>query len=127
MRIKSGGPGKTQGAQGTKGAQGVKKTTGAKFSDLVGDDNQSTDDKARQIRAALLEQLTALAQELENGKATKEEASRRFAGMVISERFGNQERTKGGKKMVESIGDLVESDPNFVNRLQEQLKKLAKA
>jgi hypothetical protein len=111
-----------------RGAKGVAKTSGAKFSGLVDSQNGGeTEERARQVRNALLEELSELAKDLENGKATKEEASRRFALMVIRDRFGDPARTKGGQNMTEAIGDLVESDPNFVSRLQDQLKKLSKS
>jgi hypothetical protein len=125
MRIKSSGPG---ASQNVRGAKGVAKTSGAKFSGLVdGQNGGETEDRARQVRNALLEELSELAKDLENGKATKEEASRRFALMVIRDRFGDPARTKGGQNMTEAIGDLVENDPNFVARLQDQLKKLSKS
>jgi hypothetical protein len=125
MRIKSSGPG---ASQNVRGAKGVAKTSGAKFSGLVDDrSGGETEERARQVRNALLEELSELAKDLENGKATKEEASRRFALMVIRDRFGDPARTKGGQNMTEAIGDLVENDPNFVARLQDQLKKLSKS
>ena len=124
MRIKPGGPSRSQR---TKGAKKTGKTSGAKFADMVDDEPLDTEERARQLRSQLLDELQGLAEEVENGKATKEEASRRFALMVIRERFGDQSKTKGGQKMEESIGEMVENDPNFVSRLQAQLKKLSKS
>jgi len=58
---------------------------------------------------------------------TKEEVSRKFAGMVINERFGEINKGKGAASMEEAIGNMVESDPNFVNRLHNQLRKISKS
>ena len=46
---------------------------------------------------------------------------------VQKERFGDPAKTKGGEAMVDSIGEMVENDPNFVGRLSSQLKKLSKS
>jgi len=69
--------------------------------------------------------LAELAADIEAGTATKEEASRRFVGLVIEERFG-QQKGKGAKTMEDVVGEMVEADPQFVARLQSQLKRLAK-
>ncbi len=123
MRIK-GGP--KAGATGrAKGAGGPSKASGTRFSGLVNNDPEDNEEKARDVRSRLLQELEGLAEELEDGRATKEEASRKFVGLVIKDRYGEQ-KSKGGEKMEESIGDLVESDPNFVSKLQSQLKRLAK-
>ena len=63
---------------------------------------------------------------MEAGKTTKEEASRRFVGLVIEERFGPQ-KGKGAGTMQDAVGDMVDSDPQFVSRLHSQLKRLTKA
>jgi len=47
-------------------------------------------------------------------------------GLVVEERFGKQ-TGKGAKAMEEVVGEMVESDPQFVARLQSQLKRLAKS
>ncbi len=127
MRIKSGGSNRSQRAQGAKGAKGADKAKGAKFAGLVENTEMDTEERARQVRSALLEELLEIAQDVEDGTTSKEEASRKFAGLVIKERFGNPEKSKGGKKMVDTIGDMVENDPNFVSRLSSQLKKLSKS
>ena len=74
-----------------------------------------------------MEELALLAQEVEAGKSTKEEASRKFVGMVVKDRFGGKDQGKGAQSMEDSIADMVENDPNFVNRLHAQLKKLSKS
>ena len=125
MRIKSGGSSGAGGVRGAGAAKGTSKAKGASFSGLVGE-KLDTEEEARKLRSRLLEELEELAQELEDGKATKEEASRKFVGMVIRERYGEQ-KGKGGKKMEEAIADMVEDDPNFVSKLQAQLKKLSKS
>jgi len=124
MKIRSGGPKRSQRAQGAAKAN---KAGGAKFAGLVEGSEMDPDERARQVRSALLDELLELAQEIEAGSTTIEEASRKFAGMVIRERFGSQDKTKGGKQMIETVGDMVESDPNFVSKLSAQLKKLAKS
>jgi hypothetical protein len=124
MRIKGGSSG-ASGVRGTGKTSGAGKATGARFSGLV-DEKVDTEEEARKLRSRLLEELQELAQEVEDGKASKEEASRKFVGLVIKERYGEQ-RGKGAKNMEEAIADMVEDDPNFVSKLQSQLKKLAKS
>ena len=122
MRVK-GGP-RAQGAQQANKAQSGGKAAAAKFAGLLNDPEEN-EEKARNLRSQMLEELRGLAQELEEGTSSKEEASRRFVGLVIRERYGS-EKGKGGKTMEDSIADLVEEDPNFVSKLQTQLKKIAK-
>jgi uncharacterized protein (DUF2267 family) len=81
-------------------------------------------EEANRVQSAMMKELAALAAELQSGKATKEEASRRFVGLVIKQKFGKQ-KGKGAEKMEEAVSDMVESDPQFVSRLQSQLKRIA--
>jgi polyhydroxyalkanoate synthesis regulator phasin len=124
MRIKSGSP-KAGNVRGAGKAGKAKKAGGAQFSGLV-EEKVDTEEEARKLRSRLLEELKDLADDLEDGKSSKEEASRKFVGLVIRERYGEQ-KGKGAKGMEEAIADMVEDDPNFVTRLQAQLKKLAKS
>ncbi len=124
MRIKGGSPG-AGGVRGAGKAGGAKKATGARFSGLI-EEKVDTEDEARKLRSRLLEELQDLAAEVEQGKSSKEEASRKFVGLVIKERYGEQ-KGKGAKNMEDSIADMVEDDPTFVTRLSAQLKKLAKS
>ena len=117
------GPGRAGKAKGAKGAKSAK---GTQFSGLVEKVVGDTEEGARQVRSMLMEELTELAEEVEAGKSSKEEASRAFVGMVIKDRFGPQSKTKGNEQMEDSVGDMVEDDPSFVSRLQAQLKKIAK-
>ena len=73
------------------------------------------------LRDDLIEEVVG---QLQSGKATKEEASRRFVGLVIKQKFGKQ-KGKGSEKMEEAVSDMVEADPQFVSRLQGQLKRIA--
>ncbi len=122
MRIKSGGP---TGAQGTKATTSTSAKQGARFAGMVDRAGSSTDQPS-QGKGKMMEALAELAADLEAGKATKEEASRRFVGLVVEERFGTQ-GGKGADTMQEVVGDMVEADPQFVARLQSQLKRLAKS
>lgn len=123
MRI--GGPPKgPSGPRGAGAARGVGKTAGAQFTAGIDKTRDSTEDQARRVRSAMMAELETLAQELERGKTTKEEASRRFVGLVIREKFGRQ-KGKGAQQMEESVSDLVEADPAFVSKLHSQLKKLS--
>jgi hypothetical protein len=120
MRIKSGGPNQTQKAQkATTSSAGA-----ARFAGMVDRTGSATDEPSQQA-SRMMAALAELAAELESGKATKEEASRRFVSLVVEERFGKQ-TGKGVKAMEEVVGDMVEGDPQFVARLQSQLKRLAK-
>lgn len=123
MRIKSGGPTQTQQAQQTQKSSSSKAGP-SRFAGMVQRTGNSTDQES-QGKSKMMEALAELAADLEAGKATKEEASRRFVGLVIEERFGVQ-KGKGAKHMEEVVGDMVEADPQFVARLQSQLKRLAK-
>ena len=124
MRIRSGGPKGPSGAGGAQGAGPVGKAQGAKFSGLVGQAQGNGTEEANRVQSALMAEVAQLAAELQAGKATKEEASRRFVGLVIRQRFGKQ-KGKGSAKMEEVVNELVEADPQFVSRLQSQLKRIA--
>lgn len=128
MRIPPKRPaGATTGTSKASATQKADKASSADFSEAIGDREEKPEDQAKKVRNALMEQLETLAAELAEGSATKEEASRRFAGLVIKERFGKINAGKGSASMEEAIGNMVESDPNFVNRLHEQLKKISKS
>ena len=126
MKIKSGAPrfqrtgkaGKAQKAEGTKSADA------AEFSGLIEDEDVLDEREAKKV-SQLMEELSGLAKDIEDGKTTKEEASRRFVGLVIKDRYGDDDGM-GAAKMEESIADMVEDDPTFVTQLHSQLKKLAK-
>ena len=124
MKIKSGGANRARRAQS---AAKTEKAGKAEFSGVV-DEVESTelDPDEKKPRSQLLQDLSGLAKEIEEGKTSKEEANRRFVGMVIRDRYGEQ-KGKGAQKMEESIADMVEDDPRFVSRLHLQLKKLAKS
>lgn len=126
MKIRGGGgPNRTTGAQGPAKAGGVGKAQGAKFAGMVGAAGHATEEAGRQ-QSAMMAELAELAAALEAGKATKEEASRRFVGLVIRQRFGKQKQGKGQDQMEEAVTEMVEEDPQFVSRLQSQLKRIAK-
>ncbi len=122
MRIKSGGPTQTQQAQKTSSTS---KAGAARFAGMIDKTGASTDQES-QGKSRMMAALAELAADIEAGKATKEEASRRFVGLVIEERFGVQ-KGKGAKTMEDVVGEMVENDPQFVARLQSQLKRLAKS
>lgn len=122
MRINRGGGPKGPTATGATGA--VNKTGGAKFGGMVGQTAANGTEEANRVQSAMMQELAQLAAELQSGKATKEEASRRFVGLVIKQKFGKQ-KGKGAEKMEEAVSDMVEADPQFVSRLQGQLKRIA--
>ena len=125
MRIKSGGPNQTQQTQQAQKTSTTSKAGAARFAGMV-DRADANPDKESQGKGRMMEALAALAAEIEAGTATKEEASRRFVSLVVEERFGKQ-TGKGAKSMEEAVGDMVEADPQFVARLQSQLKRLSKS
>lgn len=125
MRIKSGGPTQTTQTQQAQKASSTSKAGAARFAGLV-DKAGNNADQQSQGKSRMMEALAALAADIEAGTATKEEASRRFVGLVIEERFGAQ-KGKGAKNMEDVVGEMVENDPQFVARLQSQLKRLAKS
>jgi hypothetical protein len=125
MRIKSGGPNQTQQTQQAQKTSTTTKAGAARFAGMVQQTGSATDQPS-QGKGRMMEALAELAAEIEAGTATKEEASRRFVSLVVEERFGAQ--TGQGKKSLEdAVGDMVEADPQFVARLQSQLKRLSKA
>lgn len=122
MKIgRGGGP---KGPTGANSAGPVGKTTGAKFGGMVGQTAANGTEEANRVQSAMMKELAALAAELQSGKATKEEASRRFVGLVVRQKFGKQ-KGKGADKMEEAVSDMVEADPQFVSKLQSQLKRIA--
>lgn len=125
MRIKSGGSTGPRGIRGTQATGSTQQAQATGFSGLV-HEKVDTGEEARKVRSRLMQELSELARELEDGKATREEASRRFVGLVIRERYGD-DKGKGRKNMEDAIADLVEDDENFVTKLQAQLKKLSRS
>ncbi len=123
MRIKSGGP--TTQTQQTQKSTATSKAGAGKFAGMIGAAGTATDkgDAESAGKSAMMAALAQLAAEVEAGKTTKEEASRRFVGLVIEERFGKQ-NGKGAQTLQDVVGDMVESDPQFASRLQSQLKRL---
>src|SRR5688572_5190692 len=127
MRVnRGGGAGRASSAGGAGKAQGVGKAQGAKFAGMVGAAQGNGTEEANRAQSALVAELAELAAALEAGKATKEEASRRFVNLVIKRKFGGNKRGKGQDKLEEAIGDIVEDNPEFVSKLQSQLKRIAK-
>lgn len=122
MRIRGSGGPKGPTATGSAGAIG--KTNSAKFGGMVGGTAANGTEEANRVQSAMMKELAQLAAELQSGKATKEEASRRFVGLVIKQKFGKQQG-KGADKMEEAVSEMVEADPQFVSRLQGQLKRIA--
>jgi hypothetical protein len=127
MRINR-GPNRPTGTSGTSKAGGVGKAQGANFSGMVGQAQANGTEEANRAQSAMMAELAELAAALEAGKATKEEASRQFVKLVLKRKFGRdgKKRGKGDDMMEETVSDLVESDPQFVSRLQNQLKRIAK-
>lgn len=128
MRIKSSSSSRLRGTRGTSStsaASGAQKAQSTSFSGLV-EEKVDTEREARKVRSQLMQELSELARELEEGDCDKEEASRRFVGLVIRERYG-EDKGKGRKKMEEAIADMCEDDDNFVSKLQAQLHRIAKS
>jgi hypothetical protein len=125
MRIKSNGPTHTQQTQQTTKTATTSKAGAAKFAGMIGTTGSATDrgDAESQGKGAMMAALAELAADIEAGTTTKEEASRRFVGLVIEERFGKQ-NGKGAETMQDAVGDMVESDPQFVSKLHSQLKRI---
>ena len=127
MRVgKGAGP---RAAGGAKGSARAGKVGGAKFAGLVSATGGAEDstEKARQVRNMLLEELTGLAKEVKDGKATKEEATRKFVHLVIKDKMSGMADGKGQNAMEDSVSEMCEADPNFVQRLHNELLKLARS
>src|SRR4051794_40637379 len=108
MRIgRGGGP---KGPSGANNAGPVNKAGGAKFGGMVNSSAANGTEEANRVQSALMQELATLAAELQSGKATKEEASRRFVGLVIKQKFGGKGKGgKGAAKLEEAVSDMVES------------------
>jgi hypothetical protein len=125
MRIRGGGgPNRTNQATGAGKTGGVGKAQKAGFAQMVGAAGTASEQESA-MKSALMAEMAELASQLESGKATKEEASRRFVAMIIKRKFGKQ-KGKGAERMEETVADMVEADPQFVSKLQSQLKRIAK-
>jgi hypothetical protein len=126
MKVGSGsGP---RAAGGAKGSASVGKVSKAKFAGLVSATGGAEDstEKARQVRNMLLEELTGLANDVKDGKASKEEATRKFVHLVIKEKMAGV-GGRGQKAMEESVAEMCENDENFVSKLHNELLKMAKS
>ncbi len=127
MRVTRGGG--ARGAAGATGTTGTNKAGAARFANMITATGAAEDstEKARQVRTLLLEELTGLAKDVKDGKATKEEATRKFVHMVIKEKMAGSANGAGQKALEESVGDMCENDPNFVSRLHNELLKMARS
>lgn len=126
MKVGSGSG--TKGAGAAKGGASVGKVGKSSFAGMVSSVSSAEDstEKARKVRSLLLDELSGLANELKDGKATKEEATRKFVHLVIKEKMMGA-GSKNQKAMEESVADMCESDPTFVTKLHNELLKLAKS
>lgn len=112
----------------TGSAQGAAAANKSSFAGMItaaGATEDSTE-KARQVRNWLLDELTGLAKDVKDGKATKEEATRKFVSLVVREKMKGA-KGQGLKAMEESISEMCEADPVFVSRLQNELTKLSRS
>ena len=124
MRI--GRPGGPKGPTGPNNAGPIGKAQGTKFGGMVGASAANGTEEANRAQSAMMAEVAQIAAELSSGKATKEEASRRFVGLVIKQKFGGKGKGgKGAQKMEEAVSEMVEADPQFVSKLQSQLKRIA--
>jgi len=124
MRVK--GPGGPRGTASTTGAKASAKT-GKVFSVKNADATEDSTEKARAVRGWLLEELGGLAKDVKDGKASKEEATRKFVHLVVKEKMKDSTNGEGARAMEDSIGEMCESDPQFVSRLHNELMKMARS
>jgi polyhydroxyalkanoate synthesis regulator phasin len=73
--------------------------------------------------AQLMEGLQAIANDVKQGKMSKEEAGRQFVSSVIRQTH-LKSYVKDIKKMESAVADAIEQDPIFVSKLETQLKKI---
>jgi len=87
-----------------------------------------TAQSVQSTRAAdILADVQALALEVKSGSLSKEEATKRFASIVIEKRHDLKELGPKAEQVKEAIQNIVGDDPSFVARLNTQLQQLAKA
>jgi hypothetical protein len=127
MRVNKGSG--ARGATGTQGTAGPNKAGGARFAGMISATGAAEDstEKARQVRNLLLEELTGLAKDVKDGKASKEEATRKFVHLVIKDKLKGQTGGSGGKALEDSVSEMCENDPTFVDRLRNELLKMARS
>ena len=129
MRInRGGGPVRSGGAQSASRTQGTGKAQGSRFSGMVGQAQGNGTEEANAVQNAMMRELAELAAELEAGRASKEEASRRFVKLVLKRKFGGdgKKRGKGDAAMEESVTEAAEEMLDISNRLERELKRMAK-
>jgi cytoskeletal protein RodZ len=127
MRIRPGAPPTTRQTAESAKTSSTSSTSSAQkssFQGLIEKTGSSTDQESRG-KNALMEEMERLAAEVAAGETSTEDVSRKFVGMVIEQRFGKQ-NGKGAETMTDRIGEMVESDPQFVSKLQSQLKRITK-
>lgn len=71
------------------------------------------------------ERLMHIATALKNGEITKEQASEHFVREVIDSSVPTKLSAKDRDVMAKDISDIFADDPDFVNKLQSNLRELA--
>ena len=104
----------------------TQKTNGkkaAEFSSVLSSSTAQKTVPAEKV-TKLMEGLQWLADDVKQGKISKEEASRHFVSIVVQQQTHLKSHVKDLKKMESAIADAIEQDPFFVGKLDTQLKKI---
>lgn len=71
------------------------------------------------------EDLSALARDFKNGLIDKEEANSRFVSAVVDKSVPGKLSEKDREVMTKDIAEFFSDDPEFMNKLQKNLRDLA--
>jgi hypothetical protein len=82
---------------------------------------------AKKDRASLIghDQLMALAADFKTGLLTKEQANERFVGAVVESSIKGKLTDKDRETIAKDISNFFADDPDFMNKLQKNLRDLA--
>ena len=75
--------------------------------------------------ADLILEVQELAKEFKSGTLTKEDASKRFASLVMAKRHNLDSLGPKGKQVHDAVMEIAGDDPHFISALSLQLQKLS--
>lgn len=125
MRIVSPGSTPSTHVQGPGSTEKAAKETQTQFNQVLGGTGpQATAATSKSKIADLMEGLTLLANDVKQGKLSKEDLSRQFVGLVIEKRINLSQFSKDVKTIENAVAEVLEKDPQFASLLESNIKKL---
>lgn len=86
---------------------------------------QSQPSKVNPAAADLIFEVQELARDFKSGTLTKEDASKRFAALVMAKRHDLGSLGPKGKQVHEAVMEIAGDDPVFISALTFQLQRLS--